>query len=143
MRLDEMNKQHMALLQSFNDELERAGWAVEDFGEMLAAGMSVNPEGMALLTGEAATIEAHLSLTEGELRLFVRKRETDQLVRLIVTYGQNLHRILHSLISEQDRMDTSTFPQFLLESSRLAEQIWFVDHEGTRFLLDFPPSADG
>jgi len=142
MKLGEMTAEMIANLQYFNTELKQAGWEITDFGEMLSAGMSVSPEAMARRENEAATLEAHLDLGENEIRLFILNRQTDQLVRLALSFGNNLKQMLLCLINQQDRMNTKTFPDFLIKSSALADQAWFIDHEGTRFLLEIPDGAD-
>ncbi len=138
MGLNDMNKQLKTVLQYFNDELGRAGWDVIDFSEMFAAGISVHPEGIASRKNEKVVLEVHLCLSECELRLFILERETDQMIRLVLIFKEDICGILSCLISEQDHIDKNTFPQFLFHSSQLAERIWFVDHEGTRFQLEFP-----
>ena len=90
MKLGEMTAEMIANLQYFNTELKQAGWEITDFGEMLSAGMSVSPEAMARRENEAATLEAHLDLGENEIRLFILNRQTDQLVRLALSFGNNL-----------------------------------------------------
>ena len=142
MRLNEMNVDLRAKLDIFNHELEQAGWQVNDFGKMLKIGISVNPEGIASFNNGMAILEAHLSLSERELGVFILQRNTGQMVRLILAFRDGLEGIIHSLIGMQDRLDANAFPQFLLQTYRLAERIWFVDHEGTRLPLTFPSSTD-
>jgi hypothetical protein len=134
--------QHSPTLQTFNDALQRAGWQVNDFTEMFQAGISVNPEGIAVLEKDAAVLEAHLSLPDKELRLFILERETDKLIRLVVAFEDNLGALLSNLIDEQDGLNASTFPRFLHRASKLTERIWFVDHDGRRFPLEFPNASD-
>lgn len=138
MKLGEMSLEMTTMLQSFNEQLQSAGWEITDFSEMLSAGMSVSPEAIARQEKNAVTLEAHLDLAEQEIRLFILERETDQMVRLVLSFGKNLKEILSCLISEQDRLDAKTFPEFLIRASRFVERAWFVDHEGTRLLLEFP-----
>lgn len=142
MKLDEMSTEELSDLQYFNEELKQAGWEITDFAEMFSAGMSVSPEAMARREKEAVTLEAHLDLGENEIRLFVLDRQTDQLVRLALSFGNNLKQILACLINEQEQMDTKTFPNFLIQASKFVDQAWFVDHEGKRFLLDFPDDGN-
>lgn len=143
MLLNDMSVELRGMLEVFNIELRRAGWEVTDFSQMFNAGMSVNPEGMASFENERVTLEAHLCLPERELRLFILDREPDQLIRLVLEFKQDFRSILSCVIDEQDRLDKDTFPKFLQRSSRLAERIWFVDHEGARFLLEVPNNAPG
>ena len=138
MTAGEMSPEMLSDLQYFNEQLKQAGWEITDFAEMFSAGMSVSPEAMARREKESVTLEAHLDLGENEVRLFILDRQTDQLVRLVLAFGNNLKQILSCLINEQERMDTKTFPDFLMQSSKFVDQAWFVDHEGARFLLEFP-----
>ncbi|HEU5130895.1 MAG TPA: hypothetical protein VFT26_02285 [Pyrinomonadaceae bacterium] len=142
MKLGEMTSEMITNLQYFNEQLKQAGWEITDFAEMLSAGMSVSPEAMARREKATVTLEAHLDLGENEIRLFILDRQTDQLVRLALSFGENLKQILSCLIDEQDRMNTKTFPDFLIRSSKFVTQAWFVDHEGTRFPLDIPDNAN-
>lgn len=137
MKAGEMSPEMITNLQYFNQQLKQAGWEITDFAEMLSAGMAVSPEAMARLENEAVTLEAHLDLGENEIRLFILDRQTDQLVRLALSFGNHLKEILSCLIKQQDRMNTKTFPDFLIQSSEFVDQAWFVDHEGTRMLLEF------
>jgi|GEM_PF-6681439 len=142
MKLGELSSEMISDLQYFNEQLKQAGWEITDFSEMFSAGMSVSPEAMARREKEVVTLEAHLDLGENEIRLFILDRQTDQLVRLVLSFGNNLKQILSCLTNEQERMDTKTFPDFLIQSSKFVDQAWFVDHEGTRFLLDFPDDGN-
>ena len=141
MKLGEMSAEMMTNLEYFNEQLKQAGWEITDFAEMFSAGISVVPEAMARREKEAVALEAHLDLGENEIRLFILNRQTDQLVRLALKFGNNLKQILSVLINAQDRMDTKTFPDFLIQSSQFVDKAWFVDHEGTRFLLDIPDAG--
>lgn len=128
----------MSPLYAFNELLARAGWEVQDFSEMLNAGINVDPEGVARHTATRVVLEAQLSLSSSELKLFILERATDKLIRFVLSVTQdNLSPILLYLIAEQEHIDTTTFPSFLHHARRLTDQIWFVDHEGRRFALEF------
>ena len=45
--------------------------------------------------------------------------------------------ILSCLVEEQERIDHNTFPSFLHKAHQLTDQIWFVDHNGRKFPLEF------
>lgn len=129
----------MPLIDDFNNALRRAGWQVEDFSALRNAGVALDPLGMARYETRNVVLEVQLS-SNGELKLFILEKAQDRMIRLVFAPGEgNMCRILYAVVEEQDKLAADNFPLLIHKSRYLADSIFFVDHEGQRFHLEFEP----
>jgi hypothetical protein len=127
----------VSLIDDFNGFLARAGWQVDDFSELFRAGVAVDPLGIARYEGERTVLEAQWS-SNGELKLFILEKAEDRLIRLIFVPSEgNMSRVLTAITDEQESVDAGNFPTLIHKVRHLSEAIFFVDHNGQRFNLEF------
>lgn len=127
----------MPLIDDFNDALRSAGWQVEDFSALRSAGAALDPLGMARYETENTVLETQLS-ANGEIKLFILEKAEDRLIRLVFAPGEgNMRRILDAVVEEQETVAADNFPMLIHKLRYLTDGIFFVDHEGQRFHLEF------
>ncbi|MFC3443810.1 hypothetical protein ACFOKF_21910 [Sphingobium rhizovicinum] len=128
----------MTLIEIFIALLGDAGWEVQNLRGDLGMNIAIDPAAIARRTEANVTLEAQLSPDDHELKLFILDHADDKLVRLALSVDENsLRLVLERLILEQAHLDHSTFPDFLHYAHGYTDRIWFVDHHGTRFMLEF------
>lgn len=135
MRLNEMTEEQRRLEALFVEKLSAAGWSARENADALRAGMSVQPEGLGVLSSGDVTLNAQLHLEEGVILFHISSKSTGKTIRLRFEHGGNLSDFLKWLVGVQASLTPETFAKFLKPTFGICDQVYFVDGAGNHYQL--------
>lgn len=124
MRKAELTKTQLRDLQIFNLILESNGWMdQEEVEQRLDAGELVNPEGVRIINGRHAVLQARFHAPVNMISLRITDVFLEEKVQFHFLYDERPERILEWMIAISDALSLDNYPELLKQADGKCEMI--------------------
>ena len=141
MRKVEMTKPQLRDLNIFNLILESNGWVdQDDIEKRLDNGETVNPEGLRMISGQSAILQARFHAPVNMISLRITDLLIDERVQFHFLYDDRPERILEWIVSVTDQLSMDTYPDLLKTANGRCEMI-LLEVSDTEIYEVKPPTS--